>query len=118
MWCACSDGCVLCVQAAVWCVHSDSCVVCIFRQLCGVCVQTAVWCVGSDSCMVCGFRQLCVCSDISVVYVLIAVWCVQTCLVYAIGVENYTFEAQTTHLRLHYTNYANDFVSAMRYRQV
>ena len=42
----------------------------------------------------------------------------QTCLVYAIGVENYTFEAQTTHLRLHYTNYANDFVSATRYRQV
>ena len=38
----------------------------------------------------------------------------QTCLVYAIGVENYTFEAQTTHLRLHYTNYANDFVSATR----
>ena len=36
----------------------------------------------------------------------------QTCLVYAIGIENYTFEAQTTHLRLHYTNYANDFVSA------
>ena len=38
----------------------------------------------------------------------------RTCLVYAVGVENYTFEAQTTHLRLHYTNYANDFVSAMR----
>ena len=37
---------------------------------------------------------------------------VQTCLVYAIGVENYTFEAQATHLRLHYTNYANDFVLA------
>ena len=31
---------------------------------------------------------------------------VQTCLVYAIGVENYSFEAQTTHLHLHYTNYA------------
>ena len=30
----------------------------------------------------------------------------------AVGVENYTFEAQTTHLRLHYTSYANDFVSA------
>ena len=45
-----------------------------------------------------------------------SVW--QTCLVYAIGVENYIFEAQTTHLRLHYTNYANDFVSATRYRQV
>ena len=38
----------------------------------------------------------------------------QTCLVDAVGVENYTFEAQTTHLRLHYTNYANDFVSATR----
>ena len=38
----------------------------------------------------------------------------QTCLVYAIGVEIYTLEAQTTHLRLHYTNYANDFISAMR----
>ena len=38
----------------------------------------------------------------------------QICLVYAIDVENYTFEAQTTHLRLHYTNYTNDFVSAMR----
>ena len=38
----------------------------------------------------------------------------QTCLVYAIGVENYTFEAQPAHLRLHYTNYANDFVSATR----
>ena len=37
---------------------------------------------------------------------------VQTCLVYALGVEIYTFEAQTAHLRLHYTNYANDFVSA------
>ena len=37
----------------------------------------------------------------------------QTCLVYAIGVENYTFEAQTTHLRLHYTNYANDFFDAI-----
>ena len=34
----------------------------------------------------------------------------QTCLVYAIGVENYPFEAQTTHLCLHYMNYANDFV--------
>ena len=33
----------------------------------------------------------------------------QTCLVYAVGVENYTFEAQTTHLHLHYTIYANDF---------
>ena len=44
----------------------------------------------------------------------VCVWCIQTCLVYAIGVENYTFEAQTTHLRLHYTNYANDFVSATR----
>ena len=41
-------------------------------------------------------------------------WLSQTCLVYAVGVENYTFEAQTEHLRLHYTNYANDFVSAMR----
>ena len=38
----------------------------------------------------------------------------QTCLVYAIGVENYTFEAQTTYVRLHYTNYANDFVLATR----
>ena len=38
----------------------------------------------------------------------------QTCLVYAIGVEIYTFEAQTTHLRLHYTNYTNDFVLATR----
>ena len=37
---------------------------------------------------------------------------VQTGLVYAIGIENYTFEAQATHLHLHYTNYANDFVSA------
>ena len=49
-----------------------------------------------------------------VVYTKSWVVVVQTCLVYAIGVENYTFEAQTTHLRLHYTNYANDFVSATR----
>ena len=39
---------------------------------------------------------------------------VQTCLVCAIGVEIYTFEAQTTHLCLHYTNYASDFISAIR----
>ena len=39
-------------------------------------------------------------------------WWWQTCLVYAVGIENYRFEIQTTHLRLHYTNYANDFVSA------
>ena len=32
----------------------------------------------------------------------------------AFGVENYTFEAQTTHLHLQYTNYANDFVLATR----
>ena len=38
----------------------------------------------------------------------------QTCLAYAVGIDIYTFEAQTTHLRLHYTNYANDFVSATR----
>ena len=90
MCCVFRQLCGVCIQTAVWCAFSDSCVVCVFRQLCGVCVQTAVWCVGSDSCMLCGFRQLCVCSDISVVYVLIAVWCVQTCLVYAVGVENYT----------------------------
>ena len=29
----------------------------------------------------------------------------QTCLVYALSLEIYTFEAQTTHLCLHYTNY-------------
>ena len=39
---------------------------------------------------------------------------IQTYLVYAVGVEDYTFEALTTHLRLHYTNYTNDFVSATR----
>ena len=27
---------------------------------------------------------------------------VQTCLVYAVGIEHFTFEAQTTHLHLHY----------------
>ena len=54
------------------------------------------------------------------IYFLLKSLCVfQTCLVYTVGVENYTFggqkytfEAQTTHLRLHYTNYTNDFVSA------
>ena len=35
----------------------------------------------------------------------------QACLVYAIGIDLYTFEAQTTHLCLHY---ANDFIWAMR----
>ena len=34
---------------------------------------------------------------------------VQTCLVYAAGIENYTFEAQTTHLRLHYTTQTTSF---------
>ena len=34
---------------------------------------------------------------------------IQCCLVCAVGVADiYTFEAQTTHLCLHYTNYAND----------
>ena len=51
---------------------------------------------------------MCVCLCVHVCVCLHA----QTCLVYAIGIENYTFEAQTTHLRLHYMNYANDFISA------
>ena len=40
----------------------------------------------------------------------------QTCLVYAIGIEIYTFEAQSMLLCLHYTNYASVIQSSFLMR--